>query len=409
MKEPASLVPLLPPGLDVYTFSEVRSGRDNNWLEELNKISGCSYTAYSQPSGSQTLAVFVKQGITVLEHRELNKINADGRGRNSIALKLQVLDKDPFWLTTVHLRRRNKLARMTEVVRLRTWMLTKPHAIAIGDFNLDIQNFEGGSRDKSFYKLVGKGVDWIRPGNRELPTHCSHHRSLLDLVFVRGMQGTAKTLGFSCGKENPSDHRPILFNIESTEDRSMGKKTNSYGVNTATIGFRINSLEQQLTQVIKKLENLESSFSEQLVEDTDNGINWNDAPGVTMTFVKTMGTRALLALAHVLNRMIVIGGIVADIIGFLLFVIAAVYAIVVGKKYGAYFLGRLGLINHGDSELSEPPNYLAQTTTEGFTTVVGWFSGLGFHGNRSNDSQKPGNGGETVPGVADGPTNVTIG
>ena len=402
MKSASEIVPHLPPGKDIYAFAEVQAGEDISWLEELHKLSSRHYEAFTQPyGGNQTLSIYVADTIAVLEHRELNNVNCDGKGRASIALHLKPEAGDDFWIVVVHLRRRNRMARACEAVRLRNWMLTKPRVVAIGDFNLDIESREGGSRDPAFYKLVGGDIDWIRPQNREQPTHCSRHRSLLDLVFVRGLQGTAQTSDIPCNKaENPSDHRWIEFKLEG---KNMGK-TKNYGGGYST-NQRIGNLENMFGELRDILEDFKQKPSEQKSEP---GFDWKELPLLAWLYVQAAFGATIKIIQSIAVAAIELGRTVASILGFTVFLLAGLFVLVTGSKYFQYGLGRLGIINHADSDQPYPPNYAAETAGDATAAVVEWTTGLGVYGSNSDRSRTAGNDENADSGMAEEPRNVEI-
>lgn len=210
-------------GVDIWGFSEVQN---QAWLEEFSMAAGADEGARfaavlgTTGGGDRLGIVYDADRLELLDHFELDEINIGGRVRAPLVAKFRLkMGGSPFLFMVNHLYRGSEEGRHQQARLLNEWAEEQSlPVIATGDYNFDWSVEDGeDDHDAGYENMVKDGVFvWIRPESI-IPTNCSHHRSVLDFVFVthdaKDWSGSSQILfpaeDYCPDDDTTSDHRPV--------------------------------------------------------------------------------------------------------------------------------------------------------------------------------------------------------
>ncbi len=214
-------------GVALWGLSEVLP----SWAETFRRAAatgeaGRFEMALGSTGGADRLLVlYDADRLEAIARFELHELNPQRRVRSPLVVHFRERDGDVEFLFMVNHLYRSRAERRHEQSRgLRTWAerQTLP-VIAVGDFNYDWRVENGDAdHDAGYDELVaGDTFAWVRP-ERLVPTHCSHHASILDFVFASGVarhwNPTSRILEsqpeYCPDDDTGSDHRPLFASFD---------------------------------------------------------------------------------------------------------------------------------------------------------------------------------------------------
>jgi endonuclease/exonuclease/phosphatase family metal-dependent hydrolase len=167
-----------------------------------------------------------------VKHFELGKLMfetcGDKHARAPLVVEFKLKGSDRrMWFMVNHLQRTDNGYRHCQAEMLNTWVKTNTvRMIAVGDYNFDWSVANNGETHDRGFDLIREGgrFKWIQPEPPIVRTHCGHHNSVLDFVFVTGRAREWSAQSRILKKEdsyyenNPkreSDHRPLWAQFDA--------------------------------------------------------------------------------------------------------------------------------------------------------------------------------------------------
>ena len=224
-------------GIDVWGFSEVQN---DSWASLFEAAAEDGENAdferiLGTTGGADKLAIiYDADRLELVDSVELHDINPQNRVRSPLVARFRITDSGQEFLFVVNHLYRSRAARRHEQSQLlNEWARSQTlPVIAAGDYNFDWSVTDGDNdHDAGYDLLTADGVFvWVRPATL-IRSHCSHHNSVLDFVFVSGKaktwDGTAEILPADpsyCPDDNEtSDHRMVVaaFNLSGSGNGSL--------------------------------------------------------------------------------------------------------------------------------------------------------------------------------------------
>lgn len=202
---------------------------NDSWAEPVSLMLGKNFNSIHGTTGfknSKLQIYYDESAITLLEHIELDYINAFHRVRAPLVAKFQVKEsKQIFLLMVNHLYRKNATARHQQAQQINDWVKEQSYpVIAVGDYNFDLSPYNIKEHDEGF-DLIQKddAMRWIMPSVLT-PSQCDEkYNSILDFIFVGNSAKKWKVKSEILFTEDSkycsqlgenSDHRPIIGRFE---------------------------------------------------------------------------------------------------------------------------------------------------------------------------------------------------
>lgn len=251
--------------VDVWGFSEVKNSNEARILAEgaADGESGTFQRILGTTGGEdRLLIVYNSDRLELVRQGEIPELNIGGNVRAPLWAQLRVKPSGPEFIFMVnHLYRGNTAGRHAQARGLHDWALAQTvPVIATGDYNFDWHFQTGDTNHDNGYNLMTAGnvFTWVRPPAPLVPTNCSHHKSVLDFVFVsgaaQGWQAESEILfpedSYCPDTASTSDHRPVLarFTLGDIDEEETSKEE---------ILQKIQELEQKLAELRALVEALD--------------------------------------------------------------------------------------------------------------------------------------------------------
>ena len=249
-------------GIDVWGISEVQH---DSWASLFETAAEDGENAdferiLGTTGGADKLAIiYDADRLELVDSVELHAINPQNRARSPLVARFRVTDSGQEFLFVVNHLYRSKAAKRHEQSRLlNEWAQSQTlPVIAAGDYNFDWSVPDGDSDHDAGYDLLTADnvLVWVRPATL-IRSHCSHHNSVLDFVFVSGeaktWNGTAEILPADpsyCPDDNStSDHRMVVAAFDLSGGGNGGLK--------GELLERIMDIETDLEELKRAVESL---------------------------------------------------------------------------------------------------------------------------------------------------------
>jgi hypothetical protein len=249
-------------GVDIWGFSEVQNEAWATLFEtaaEDGESANFERILGTTGAADRLVIVYDADRLELRDSFELDDINVGGRVRAPLVARFRIAGSTTEFLFMVNHLYRSRAARRHEQSQLlNAWARAQTlPIIALGDYNYDWSVPYGDTdHDAGYDLLTADGVFvWVRPATL-IRTHCSHHNSVLDFVFVAGearlWDGTAEILPADpsyCPDDNTtSDHRMVL----AAFDLSGGN-----GGLRAQLLQRVTAIETELEELRRMVEGMQ--------------------------------------------------------------------------------------------------------------------------------------------------------
>lgn len=240
-------------GIDIWGFSEVQN---QNWASifetaaETGEGANFEQVFGTTGGGDRLVIIFDADRFELVNDFELSHINVLGRVRAPLVAHLRERsDGFEFLFMVNHLYRSRANRRHEQSQLLNEWAQNQTlPIIAAGDYNYDWSVTGGDTDHDAGYDLLTANsvFTWVRPAEL-IKTHCSHHDSVLDFVFLAGdarsWTATSEILpadpSYCPDDGSTSDHRMVFATLDTNNNDSVKQQ----------ILDRIEQLEDELSEL----------------------------------------------------------------------------------------------------------------------------------------------------------------